>query len=149
MKAPSAFLALLLVLAGCSADDLAGPEPDHATASRYAAEAPFNAAGEWAGFDDHGYVTLEIAPAAEPSASRDYVHFGGKATLRDGIGRPVEAKIEGRHERYGFGIELALFDDAGAVVAKADGKFASDRSAVVLEYVDRYDTQRVLKLDRH
>lgn len=147
-------LLALITLAGCSADDLAGPDTadidlalSAQASSRDATLADFTAElfsinGRWQASDRRGNVTFFLRQAT----TRNPAAIEGKGVIRDSVNRTLTVTIEGHYE--GRDIEIALFDLRGETVAKGQGMFSTDRSAfkVLLMYTD--DRERTLEFSR-
>lgn len=161
MKIVSFLLPLALItLAGCSADDLTGPDaatdavplaaqaPTNDTARPDFAAETFSILGTWRASDRIGTITLFIDAADAPvlGTSRATVALEGKGIVNDVLSRPLAVLLEGEYQRHS--IEIALLDPSGDTLAKGQGTFSTDRTAfkVVLIYND--GKQRPLEFTR-
>lgn len=150
----------LVVLTGCSADDLAGPD----TASDAPLEAPlgarsdsdraapsaslFSVTGAWRASDDLGTITLFLdelgaAPDSSPSAAGD---FGGKGIISGLRYAPANVTVEGRYA--GRDISFTISDAHGSTIAKASGLIARDFSAIKVVLIDGTEQERTLLFER-
>ena len=147
-------LLALITLAGCSADDLAGPDTAagdlafsaqassrDATLADYTAEL-FSIDGRWQASDRRGNITLFLRQAT----TRNPTAIEGKGVIRDSVNRTLTVALEGHYR--GQDIEIALVDPRGETLAKGKGVFSTDRSAFKLLLVYPNDRERALEFNR-
>lgn len=162
MKTTLTFLTLLglVVLTGCSADDLTGPDADapftQATAdSDQAARseasftaATFSPAGAWRASDASGSIILFLdelgaSPDASPNAAGA---LEGKGVVSDGLNKPFAVTVEGEFEVHD--IAFTLSDDGGTAILKAEGSISRDFSLIKVVLYDGTDQERELTFER-
>lgn len=160
MKTLSFSLLLALVmLAGCSADGLTGPDTFTADAPLSvdapgddAARAPapaFPITGAWRASDRLGTITLFLDASAVPVFGKadTKADIGGKGLVTNRFQRePIVVLVEGKHQR--LNLELALLGESGEPLAKGRGRFSADFTEfkLVLLYDDGWE--RTLEFSR-
>lgn len=149
MKYVPAALALLL-FAGCSADDLAGPAlaPEGARATTPSDEATLSLAGAWRASDRLGSLTLFIEEVPVPGSStpRASVALRGKGLVSGHLEAPFAVSVKG--SRSGLEAFLLLTDARGATVGKGHGLAADDLSSIKLVLEDAAGQERRLNFER-
>ena len=159
MKTLTLILLLALVsLAGCSADNLVGPdtlsEPAAAPARTSDADGPsitpdsFSITGTWRASDGFGTVTLVLDEDVTPElgTSNATVELDGRGTITPVTNDPVSIFVEVQIQRRT--IELALFDTDAKTIAKGRGSFATDLESFKVELFYPDGQERVLVFNR-
>ncbi len=153
------FIVALTMLAGCSADDLAGPDAAtdgvsltaqaHPTdTARPVASAPFSITGAWRAADRLGTITIffnEDAPPILGTASAS-ARVDGKGIISGVQREPVAVLVEGVYQRRS--IEIALLDPSGTTLAKGQGSFSADRSVFKMVLLYESGLERPLEFHR-